>query len=276
MGMKNIVFLCLVSLIFACGSEYQHEYSEQEFSQELSKYNSRPLIIENGSVVLTEVVDIPPFEDVSLELMHKNVKFRQGKNELEFNIQKFVLGERTVDEQETGLVKESSGQYLMVVGNKGERNFSGHVNKNLDKGANHLLAFLCRSYGVSLKGKNAYTFHDIVTNKEDGHIYENKKSAFLFLSSPENGKKLTGSDPVLLDFYIVNFEIKKGGNFLKLTIDDTEIVLTKWCAYVVSGLSAGEHTFSIKAFNKEGKALSGNLLKEVTTTFEITEGITFE
>jgi len=274
--MKVFAFLVVVLLSFSCGSEYQHEYSDEEIKEELSKYNFRPVIIEQGNLVLKEVVDIPPFEDVSLELMHKNVKFRQGSNQLDFDLKKFVLGERTVAETETGLTKEVSGQYLMVVGDEGNKYFSKHLKKDFSKGKNHLLAFLCRSYGISVKSDNSYTFHDININGLDGEISKNDKSPFLYLNTPEKEKKLTVSDPVLLDFYLVNFNIKKGGNYLVLKIDQQEIKLTKWCAYTVSGLSVGEHTFSIKAFNKEGSPLSGNLLEKVSTTFQITEGLIFE
>jgi hypothetical protein len=274
--MKVFTFLCVVLLSFSCNSEYQHNYSEEEIKEEVDKYNLRPIIIEQGNLILKEVVDIPPFEDVNLELMHKNVKFRRGSNNLEFNLQKFVLGEKTVAELETGLVKETSGQYLMVVGKEGSKNFSNHVKKDFDKGENHLLAFLCRSYGISLKSPSSYTFHDISINQLDGNISKNDKSPFLYLNAPEKGKVLAVAEPVLLDFYIVNFSINKGGNYLMLKIDNMEIKLTKWCAYTVSGLSVGEHTFSIKAFNKEGTSLSGNLLKKVSATLQITEGLIFE
>jgi len=274
--MKVFTFFVVVLLIFSCGSEYEYEYSEEQIKEEFSKYSAHPVIIEQGNLVLKEVVDIPPFEGVNVKLMHKNVKFRQGSNKLEFELQKFFLGEKTVAEGETGLIKEPSGQYLMVVGDKGEKHFSKHVKKDFNKGENHLLAFLCRSYGISLKSANSYTFHNVNISSLDGNISENTKNPFLYLNKPEKSKKLTITEPVLLDFYLVNFNLKKGGNYLVLKIDKEEIKLTKWCAYTVSGLTVGKHVFSMTAFNKEGTPLSGNLLKTVSTTLQITEGLIFE
>ncbi|MFT6747368.1 MAG: hypothetical protein ACJAZ2_001720, partial [Glaciecola sp.] len=50
----------------------------------------------------------------------------------------------------------------------------------------------------------------------------------------------------------------------------------KWCAFTVSGLEVGEHKISLQAYNKEGKPMSGELLKRENATIEILEGIAFE
>jgi hypothetical protein len=274
--MKVFAFFCTVFFCFSCGSEYQHEFTEEQIKEQVGKYNSRPLILEQGNIVITEVIDIPPFEDVTLELMRENVKIRQGSNKLEFTIQKFILGEKTVAETEKGLVKENSGQYLMVVSEGEDKNYSNHVKKDFVKGDNQLLAFLCRSYGVSLKSADAHLFYNINVNNLDGKITKNTKSTFLYLNAPERGKKFRVSDPILLDFFLVNFAIQKQGNFLKLKIDNNEFELYKWCAFTVSGLEVGEHKISLQAYNKEGKPMSGELLKRENATIEILEGIAFE
>jgi hypothetical protein len=274
--MRNIILFCIVLLFESCGSEYQHSFSEEDIQAALNKHSARRVVLEKNGLVLKEVSDIPPFRDVKVELMHKNVKFRNGVNKLEFTIDKFILGEKTVAEDEVRLSKENGGQYLMVVGNEGEENFSGHVKKKFDLGENHLLAFLCRSYGISLKSGGCYTFHEIKVDDLDGSIKTDTKQPFLYLNEPKKNEKLTVYDPVLLDFYLVNFVINEGGNYLKLTVDKTEFKLTKWSAFVITGLSVGEHVFTLQVFSKDGKIMPGELLTKVKTKIEITEGLVFE
>jgi len=274
--MRVFAFLFVGLFFFSCGSEYSHNYTEEEIKKELVKHSSVPIILSQGKITVTEVVDIPPFEDVSIELMQRNVKFRRGANKLEFNINKFVLGEKTAAEMEKGLVKETNGQYLVAVGTKREKRFSNQIDYELTKGDNHLLVFLCRSYGVSVKSTNSYVFHNINTDTLDGKVTTNERSPFLYLNSPEQKSRFTISDPVLLDFYLVNLNLEKQGSFLKLKIDSEEFKLSKWCAYTIEGLELGEHSISLEAFDREGKAIDSKLLTQVGTKIEITEGFVFD
>jgi hypothetical protein len=273
--MKVFVFLFVALLFFSCGSEYSHNYTEENVNAELVKHNYRPIILSQGNITLTEVIDIPPFEDVSLELMQRNVKFRQGANKLEFSINKFILGEKTASEKETGLVRESNGQYLVAVGKTGEKKFSKQFEHQLIRGDNHLLTFMCRSYGISVKSPKSFAFYNIKTDTLDGEVIQNKKSPFLYLNSPEQKQRLSISEPVLLDFYLVNFNIQKQGSYLKLRIDSEEFKLYKWTAFSIQGLTVGEHNISLEAFDREGKAIEGKLLSEVGTKIKITEGFVF-
>ena len=62
----------------------------------------------------------------------------------------------------------------------------------------------------------------------------------------------------MLDFYLVNTSISKGGNNVKVTINKTEFILNKWAAYEISGLKYNkEHTVRIQLLDKDGGLIDG-------------------
>lgn len=258
--------------------DYQHGLSEEEITEELKRYDFQPIILEKGGVVLKEVHDIPPFEDVSLRLMDKNVKFRQGTNKFEFDINKFNLGERTTLEKETGLNIQEGGQYLVTVGNdfKVKKSFAAQVIQELQKGENYLLAYLCRSYKISVKNRKSSVFLKFTTDDAHGKVKQKVSESFVHLNTPRNGDFYTQTQKVLLDFYLLNLQIGDQGNYLKVTVDQHEFNINKWKAYSISGLSLGEHKITVQAYNKNNEKITGKLLKPITVSFTVNEENVFE
>lgn len=273
--LKSIIF-SFVLLLISCGQEQTHNFSKEEIEKEVKAQLIRPIVLEKESVKLIEVVDIPPFEGVSIQLLHNNVSFNQTNNRFEFDIKKFNLGEKTIEELETGLKLNALGQYLKIF--KGSVNndkyYSGIVEQNLSKGENYLLAYLCRSYGVSLKSKGASVYYKIDVNQGESTLQEEKKKPVLLINSPKKNEIFNKKSKILLDFFIVNLDIGKGGNYLKVSVNDVSFNLYKWSPFVLTGLDYGKHKIKVSVCDKKGNSIIEELTKEVE--IEIKEISVFE
>lgn len=273
--MKILVLLCFVLVITACDSDSSREYTEEDVNRALAEYNFNPDIIEKEGVVLTQITNIPPFKDVSLKLIHHNVNFRQGENELEFVLDKFSLGQKTARSSETSLTEVDDGQYFVTVGKNIKKNLTKQITVDFNKGNNSILAFLCRSYGVSVKSEKAFVFKNIEINQENLGKHTNNINPFLFLNLPKEKQKTVFGKPILLDFYLVNVKLNENGNYVELKIDDQIFKLFNWSAYKITGLKVGKHELSLQVFNSKGHSLKGELLKETKINVEVTEGLIF-
>ena len=241
------------------------------------KHVIRPIIYEKGNITLTELADFPHFKDVSIVPMIENSVFRQGENKMEFSVKKFLLGQKTVAENELGIRINEGGQYLSLCKIKNgtiEKFYSSTVQTDLSKGENSLLLFLCNSMGISLKEKPSYSYINVFTNDTDGELKKTDPSTILLLNSPKNREVYKLKSKVLVDFFIVNAVVEKGNNYILLKVNNLEFKINRWSPFVIEGLPYGVHKISIEAFNAKGEALKG--AKMTSVEIEIKEDAVFE
>lgn len=279
MILKNSFFgFLFLFLITGCNSKFEHSFTEEEIEEEVKKHTVHPLIIEKKGIKLTEFVDYPPFEDVTLSLLTENVRFRQGKNNLSFNINKFNLGEKTVAETEVDLKVNQAGQNLTLVtsNNKLQKHYRGEFEYEFAEGTNYFLTYLSRSYEVSLKAQGSFALFKAVTDQIKGEISVDKNEKMLVLNNPLQGESFKKDTKILLDFFLVNFSLEGTGNYLILTINNELFKLKKWSPFMIEGLDYGVYEIELKAFNQKGEQLKGAILKSPKVTIEVKEDIVFE
>lgn len=272
--MKQFFFLSLlVTLAFGCGSANNKEFTEEEIEQELAKYSSRGAIYTQKGIKLTELLDFPPFEDVSLSLLSKNVNFKPGKNKLEFDVLKFNLGEKTAEESLLGIKTIEGGQRLLLSEiNSAEHNavFSNNAEREFKEGENFLLCLLQRSNRITLKGKEAKKLYKI-TILDNGSSIEESKEKVLKILSPFPKENAVVESKILLDFIVFNEAISEKGSFLLVQIDDLQFKIFNDSPYVIEGLEAGKHEIKVSLMSKEGKLIESNLPTVDQISFEVTE-----
>lgn len=267
----------LLCLMTACINEQQYDISQEQIDEVVNKAMDDPIIYKKGGITLTELRDIPPFDDINLALVSNNVDFRQGDNVLSFDISKFNLGERTVNENETNVLVNPSGQYLSVerLGAARTKTFSKNVQVNLNHGVNYLYANLVRSYNVSLRSDSSFVFVKINTESNEP-VVEEKSKAYLNINFPSNGDKFTERQ-VLLDFTLLNAESLKKNYQVEVLIDETKFIVGKQAPYVISGLEIGKHKIVVVVVDKDtGKEITGELLQKQTVEIEIRDATVFD
>ena len=104
-------------------------------------------------------------------------------------------------------------------------------------------------YGLKISS-NLYEF---INNEVFLNIDLNNE--FLFYSRPKGTYKNDETEKILLDFYLVNTEISKNGNSVRVTINDSEFYIYEWSPYVISGLPKGETNIKLELLNKENQLI---------------------
>ncbi|MCX6183141.1 MAG: hypothetical protein NT150_14595 [Bacteroidetes bacterium] len=255
----------ILSVLFAfigCGTseEVDPEISVENETSE-SQFEAKKLIVfsKNG-IILTEFNDFPLFSDVELKLVSpKDNKARVGKNDFEYEVKRFPMGDATSEADKTGFKLEEEGQHIKFI-------YSGHLPKiansttieeNLSAGENYVFAVLSRSYDLTVHhSKKGYVMSKI-------SIYDNKSKidtatgSHMIPISPAGQYEFEKSKKILLDFYLVNTQLSEKGNYVLVTIDNTEFMIKKWTPFIIEGLLPGMHSVSFKLMDASGHLISG-------------------
>ncbi|MBN1914503.1 MAG: hypothetical protein JW769_01270 [Parachlamydiales bacterium] len=130
---------------------------------------------------------------------------------------------------------------------------------DLSDGIHTIRAFLCRSYGESLKGKNCFQASTFYYNKKkDSKNRLKLQQPYLTYNEPTNNFRHKENQPVLLDFYVSNCEISPDGYKVQLTIDGKyQRVLTEWVPHYIYGLKKGVHKVVLELLDMHNNLVSG-------------------
>ncbi len=257
---KYLIVLSVFAL-FGCASDEEAASEKEVEKAEIdSEFGEKKLLtLQKNGITLTEFTDYPVYKDAALSLVSPKGKARLGKNDFEFDVKNFPLGVGTVEQEKTKLKAQSEGQHIKFI-------YSGHLPKitnttmleeDLSAGENYIFAVLSRSYNLSVHAaKEGYLMSKI-------SIYENKSKIekatgiHLVPISPVGQYEYEVSKKILLDFYLVNTQLKENGNYVLVTIDDTEFMIKKWVPFTIEGLSAGMHSVSFKLMDVNNHLISG-------------------
>ena len=133
---------------------------------------------------------------------------------------------------------------------------------NLTSGFHSLRAFLCRSYGESLKNKKTFSAIGFYykDKEEDKKVSLNKP--YLLYNEPSYNGYYLDRQPILLDFLVKNCALSKDGYRVKLKIDDRTVeYLDDLGPYYIYGLGKGSHTIEIELVDKGLALVHGNINK---------------
>lgn len=275
---RLILFLMIAFSFFSCGGDDDNEIPQAVIDKAQEEASYFPIIVEHGGLKLTEVYNIPPFSDVSVRLDTTTQKFNLGLNQIEYLTTYFNIGETTVDEKDHPIKKIGGGQFLGVLSNiKGfKREYTPTIQADLETGENYFMCFLSRSYDISLKNPNASFLFKIKADPKGCITESNLQDTAYALISPRNTFAGNNTNKILIDFYLKNISISKGGNYAVLSIDDTTFKLYKWAAFYLEGLKLGKHTIKLEVFTKEGKKINSIFPNETISIIDLVSVDIFE
>lgn len=228
------------------------------------------LVFDNGEIQVYEkkIKKHSKSPKLYLKTPDTNVKF--GENLFKYQVKNYSLQEQTAEVTNSILSNSHKGQHIhFIVDNKPyQAKYHPIFEANMTKGNHLVLAFLSRSFHESIKEKGAYVLkqYSIDTNEP---LLDIKKTPLLFYSRPKGKYDMENAHKILLDFYLVNTILSKNGNKVKVTINDTSFILSKWAPYIIEGLKAGIHTIQIELIDSNNNLIQGSINNSGLRKFEI-------
>ncbi len=228
--------------------------------------NENPLS-KNG-ITLTVSENDPAFNDAMIELNvpAESDKAAIGPVEFAFNVKNYVLGNQTSDAETKMCANSAKGQHIHLILNNNpySAHYESQFNKELEEGHYVALAFLSRSYHMSVKQPDAYVLRQFTVGEAENKNVD-LTAPHLFYSRPKGEYVGDDTKKVMLDFYLVNTEISPEGNKVRATINGNEFIIDQWAPYFVEGLPMGDNTFKIELIDKDGNAIEGPFNTEERT-----------
>lgn len=181
---------------------------------------------------------------------------------IEMKVQGFSLGVITQGEKKNQFRGDPRGQTVhLFIDNKPYVDISSlspyEVKALLPRGAHLVRVLLCRSFGESLKGAQAfdYALFKVSDRKAKLPLEFDRKAPLLTYNEPQGTYR---SGPILLDFYLSNCTLSPEGYKVRLRVDGKETKrLTKWVPYSLQGLAKGPHKIQLTLMDKTGKEVRG-------------------
>jgi hypothetical protein len=218
------------------------------------------IILMNGSLKVSEVVESAAFDDASIQLLSPtNTTLTKADTvNFQFGVTNYTLGNQTPDASQKRCANSAKGQHIhFILDNRPYEALYNPENKVFLKEGKHLLiAFLSRSYHESIKAKNAVLVKEITVG-ESKEPAINTTAPMLVYSRPKGIYIGQDTGKVLVDFYLLNTKISPKGNRVRLTVNGTTFMLTKWAPYLIEGLSMGENTIKLELVDKKGLVIPG-------------------
>lgn len=211
-------------------------------------------IMEKGSIKLSTNSLATKFDDARLSLLSPvdgdviypdSVLFR-------FGVENYELGANTSDPLSGQCANSGKGQHIHFILNNEPytAHYEAEFKKQLPAKNNVLLAFLSRSYHMSIKSKDAY----ILTELPAGDAVDefDETAPHMFYSRPKGTYEGEDSKKVMLDFFLVNTDLEDKGYMVRATINEESFDLHTWQPYFIEGLQEGENVIKLELLDEEG------------------------
>lgn len=270
---KPILLAGFVSALFLFGCDGGSSSNQSENQEAPVVSESEGTETEQGSISLSPEEDSPEFPDAILE---QNAP-TDGQNlnspvNFEFNIKNYQLTSMTESEHAQMLANSPDGQHIHLILNNQPYDalYETNYQKELEPGHYVELAFLSRSYHMSLKHPEAYVLRQFNVGGASGENVD-LNAPHMFYSRPKGAYKGPDADKVMLDFYLVNTDLAENGNKVRATINGEEFMITEWRPYVIDGLPMGETTIKLELLNESGELVESPY-NPVTRTITLEEG----
>jgi hypothetical protein len=268
---SNLLFALLSISIFACQSpnSTKVEGLDKDTTAKEATYLEQKAgieaVLQRDSLTVTALEDFYTFDSVPQlglnEPMDKAV-IEQQTVDFDFTVANFQLGEQTpLPPSATNLANSDNGQHIHLILNNGpyKARYQSTFSEDLPEGHHYAVAFLARSYHLSVKNPQAYRAFQFTVKESQPNqpkLYPLNEPT-LFYSRPKGTYTAEESKNLLFDFYLHNVELTYQGFNVKLTIDgENEYLISKWQPYVVKGLEAGTHIFKIELLNTLGESVN--------------------
>lgn len=262
----NTGILSAALFLAACGGNTDKANEENnatandstEQVESTNKSLPKDAVTKNGLTLYKAEID-QEFPDAKLKLLSPEAKdvTTAGTQTFKYAVEDYELATQTPGAEDRHCANSQQGQHIHFILNNSP--YSAHYEPTFDadlaEGNNVVLSFLSRSYHESIKNGSAYTF----VNYKIGEPAEefDMDAGHLFYSRPKGTYSGKDTRKILLDFYLINTELKADGNKVKATINGTDFLLDEWAPYFVEGLKEGENTFRIQLIDKDGNLVPG-------------------
>ena len=181
-----------------------------------------------------------------------------------FNVRNYDLKAQTSDSNSKLCSNSAQGQHIhFILDNMPyvalyEPKHETTVAKNTE---HHLLAFLSRSYHLSLKNKDAALVYSFKID-ENGKLQKipTPTTPMVFYSRPKGDYIGKDTENVLFDFYVWNTAL---GNDNQVRADinaggrDTSMMINEWRPYFLQNLPMGKATIKLTMLDKDGNKVNG-------------------
>ena len=215
---------------------------------------------------LTPFTNSPAYADASLYGM----SYVKGKFSFKVASESYKLGAQTPDAGQKMCANSDKGQHIhLIIDNEPYlAKYTNEFEHELTPGDHYLLSFLSRSYHESIKTEKAHQLFKV--NVADNRLTSSVAvhEPMVFYSRPKGtykGKAQT--EKVMLDFYMVNAEMKDGYRVLA-DINGERHVLDTWQPFYIEGLPIGENSITLTLVDEKGR-LMDTPLNPVTRKFTL-------
>lgn len=255
------------TFFYACDSERQGAVEKET-----------EVIIEEEPVAeeisLTPITEDTQFANAMLEqnVPAEGAVVEPGMVPFEFNVKNYQLTDMTETEHAEMMANSAKGQHIHLILNNNPYDalYETSYEKELEPGNYVELAFLSRSFHMSLKHPDAYVLRQFRV----GDVAEEEvdlNAPHMFYSRPKGTYTGEEAEKVMLDFYLVNTELAENGNKVRATVNGEEFMITEWQPYFLEGLPMGENTIKLELLDAEGNLIESPF-NPVTRTITLEEG----
>ncbi len=221
---------------------------------------------ESLALSLQKLDDVNEFPDAALALGNViatpsgdsvNVSFA-------FSVKNYDLKNQTTDSLSKICNNSEKGQHIHFILNNTpyvalyEPKHETKVAKNSE---HYVLAFLSRSYHLSLKNKGAAILYRFKID-ENGKLQklDNPNTPMVFYSRPKGDYLGKDTENILFDFYLWNATL---GNEYTVKADvstggkDKTFIISEWSPYFLKNLAMGKSTIKLLLLDKDGRKVDG-------------------
>lgn len=181
-----------------------------------------------------------------------------------FNVKNYELKSQTDDKNSELCNNSAQGQHIhFILDNRPyvalyEPKHETTVAKNTE---HHLMAFLSRSYHLSLKNKGAaLVYHFRVDENGKLQKMDDPKTPMVFYSRPKGDYLGKDTENILFDFYVWNTTLGTDHN-VKASITaggrDTSMMISEWRPYFLQNLPMGKTTIKLTLVDMTGNKVDG-------------------
>lgn len=246
------------------------------------------LSVSNAAINVAAMTETPAPENAKIEIIYpKNMEVENSQPiKMQVKVSNYPLGEDSDFPRKNQIKNSTIGQSIRVIidndsffskvtkqinseGTNLEQLFEFNLPDNLSEGEHILRAFLVRSFGESLKVASSFASSTFYYKDKTQLKEVDLNKPYLTSNEPESSGIYDDAQPILLDFYIKNCLLSKGGYKVKMTIDKEDPrYLDKWVPYLIYGLRKGPHQIGLQLVDKNNNLVPG-LFNNVKTEFRI-------
>lgn len=207
-------------------------------------------------------IELTPYPLTDSSIAYSNVllqNYTYTRNQMMFRPENLRLGGMTpiTEGRPKSLPRTNKGNHLhLCIDNKQHHVSNSNIFElPLSDGKYKLIAFIARSFYESIKNPQAIIAKEIGIRK--GELYHSKNISTVQIAYNAPMGTYTDGEAIILDFVLVNTKLEKGGNQVKITINNEKaFTVNEWQAYLLEGLSIGEYEVLLELLDATGKQIA--------------------